>query len=192
MTSDITFDHYVDRAIRDFEVNRYKRSKRNVYAYEGNIYMIGLAEGLYADFLEEWFAVFGKKVKVCFFEYLKADSRLFMMELCNFLNLNPSVYALAKLGIENKTIEPKSKRLHDWASLVNSKGEKFLRRHQKIKAAIRSVYLRINEAKGQRKRENIHETTYKCLLDFYRFPNERLREILMQRGYQRLPGWLRS
>ncbi len=62
----ILFDEYVDRALKGFNDLRNNNKHNNINVYNVNVYIRGLAEGFYYDYLTQWYDIFGDSIKVYF------------------------------------------------------------------------------------------------------------------------------
>lgn len=147
----------------------------------------GIEGGFYDLYLAEWLETFDQNVKVAFFDDLKSNSKLLLKNLCQWLEIDPTVYDTACLAVENKSVGYKNKLLQQIALVVNTRLEKFWRSQPKLKTNLRDFYYTLN---GSSYREKIEDEIIKELQAIYAPHNQRLREQLMSRGYNNLPTWL--
>ena len=147
----------------------------------------GIEGGYYANYLTDWFEVFGDSLKVSFFDDLKADSKAFLEETCQWLELDTTFIETLDFTIQNKSIRYKNARMQKLALYINSRAEKFWRSHQKIKSIFREVYYTLN---GQTYEDSVNEETLSRIRAIYRPHNQRLAKHLNDYGYDSLPSWL--
>lgn len=156
-----------------------KNCRKN-YNYEDplqkGIYQNALKEGLYINYLKNWMEEFSNNLMILFTEDLKNDPQHEMDKIFSFLNLDPIIYSKQDFILANKTINPKSKFIHNSLSSLN------LRRiiHPKVYNKLIQIYRRINSQK------EIKITQKETILldDFYNVPNRKLFEYL-----KRSPKW---
>ena len=149
----------------------------------------GIDGGFYSNYLEEWFDVFGHSVKVMFFDQLKADSRLMLREISDWLSIDATIYDTEDLEVENKTVNYKFKRFQEIALQINNKAEKFWRSHPNIKSKLRDLYYSVNASKQT---EEFEGQTLEYLQAIYQPYNVKLAAQLRSKGYSDLPSWLTS
>ncbi len=179
LNENIDFDRYIEEC-ENIPRSEITKRKNNRYW--------GIQGGFYADYLEDWFEIFGDRVKIIFFEQLKNNSQQLLKEICQWLNLDGSVYDSANLEVENKTVNYSNKFIHKAALALNFGGEKFFRANPQIKKALRRVYYAVNAKPHQ---ETISEKTMAYLKSIYAPYNRRLATQLSAREYTNLPDWLR-
>ena len=178
----------MDKSLKGY--NEIRNKYKIIDVYKENVYCRGLAQGFYSDYLIEWYKVFGNSIKIFFFEDLKTNPAKFMISICSWLEINPAIYESAKFTVENKRINYKSKILHQLASILNNKFERFFRTHHPIKKAVRNMYFLINESKNQK--ESISKNSIKNLELIYDRYNRRIFDMLISKGYTNFPEWLRE
>jgi len=147
----------------------------------------GIEGGFYANYLPDWFEVFDKNIKVVFFDELKTDSKSLLENLCQWLEIDATVYRKAELGVENKSVAYKNRAIQQLALAINTRLESFWRSHPKLKANLRDFYYIVN---GSSHRETMTVETRRYLESVYSFSNRQLREQLESRGYTNLPAWI--
>lgn len=148
----------------------------------------GIREGFYIDSLPAWFDIFGSNLKVVFFEDLKKDSAAFMRQLCNWLNIDFSIYKPEDFLVENQTIAYKNRWMHKSMLAVNKKFESFWRKNVGLKRTLRSLYKKVNASESGREKMNAEERSY--LDQLYKPYNKRLADFLRGKGINQLPEWL--
>jgi hypothetical protein len=186
--ANISVDEYAVRALNEFIELKHGGKDECINIYKENVFVGGIAGGLYADYLIHWYSIFGDSIKVYFFEDLKNDPLSFMCELCNWLEIDPKIYSFRNFNIENRKITPRMKYLHNTALSINERFEGFLRSHYKMKTILKAIYCFFNETK--RKDERFTESTSKQLESVYTRYNDRLIDILRSKGYSNFPYWL--
>ena len=147
----------------------------------------GIEGGFYANYLPDWFERFDQNVMILFFDDLKSNPQLFLINLCRWLKIDPTVYETAQLGVENKSVGYKNKSLQQLALKINTRLEKFWRSQPQLKTSLRNFYYALN---GNSYQEMVSDETLNYLQDIYAPYNKRLREQLISRGYVNLPTWL--
>jgi len=154
---------------------------------QGNDTYWGIDGGFYSNHLPGWFEVFGDAVKVMFFDSLKEDRRDFMADLCNWLDIDDSIYDSLNLEIENKSQNYRSKHLQSLALTINQKMEVFFRRLPHLKHTMRNLYVLLN---NNAYNERYPEETLDHIRSIYHPYNVQLAAILEAHNCTKLPGWL--
>lgn len=155
---------------------------------EEALFMRGIREGFYIDYLPAWFDLYGKNLKILFFEDLKKDAAGFMKELCNWLDLDYKVYKPEDFVIENQTIAYKNRWMHKTMLGINKKFESFWRKNVGLKRTLRGLYKKVNASAGGREKMDTGERRF--LDELYQPYNKRLAEFLRGKGIAQLPDWL--
>lgn len=184
------FDNYVERALNDLNNLTKGKSLKGINVYEENVYVRGLAQGFYCDYLPAWYDIFEDSVKVYFFEDLKYNPVKFMNQICNWLDIDAAMYRSVNYSIENKRICYRNKMLHKIATFVNGTFEGFLRTYYPLKNILRNIYYMVNES--NHKGEVMSGTTLNRLQLLYKPYNAKLINILNHRGYTDFPEWLEN
>jgi len=183
LSSNITFKDFVEHSIKlaDVELDDHRDD-------EQAIFIRGIQEGFYIEYLPSWFDKFGENLKILFFEDLKKDSSAFMSDLCHWLGLDFGIYSVSDFTVENQTIAYRSKWLHKALLTVNKNFESFWRKNVRLKRTLRALYKGVNaEEKG---RERMSDEDRKLLNEIYSPYNKRLAEFLRGKGFKQLPEWL--
>lgn len=152
------------------------------------LFMRGISEGFYIDYLPAWFDLYGDNLKIMFFEHLKKDASGFMRELCRWLDLDFSTYKPEDFAIENQTIAYKNRFVHKTLLSVNKKFESFWRKNVGLKRTLRSMYKKVNANAGGREKMNAEERDY--LEKIYQPYNQKLADFLKGKGMTNMPDWL--
>jgi hypothetical protein len=143
--------------------------------------------GCYADYLPAWLERFGPdRLRILTFEELTSEPARVLNETITWLGLDPVMLPSDALAAENRTMGFKSRRIQRLALGVNDRFERLLRRHPRLKRAVRALYLRLN---GQPAGSHISGDIRRELAERFREPNARLAEQLAAAGVA-LPGWL--
>lgn len=146
----------------------------------------GIDGGYYANYLPEWFQVFGDSVKVLFFDDLKTNVQSFLENLCDWLNLEYN-FSEESFQVENKSFGYNNLYLQKVALSLNQKAEKFWRSHPDIKKNLRDIYRLLNGVKWE---ENIDTETLNYLQELYQPYNQELIKQLLAQNHSKLPQWL--
>ncbi|MBA3646968.1 MAG: sulfotransferase domain-containing protein [Chitinophagales bacterium] len=155
---------------------------------EEAIYIRGIQEGFYIDYLPVWFDKFGPNLKILFFEELKKDTISFMQSLCNWLDIPFDSYKPEDFKVENQTIAYRNRFLHKTLLFINKKFETLWRKNVSLKRTLRGLYKRVNAE--DRKREHMNEEERQYLNTLYQPYNEQLSDFLHKKGITLLPDWL--
>ena len=166
------------------EVAREKRDSA-----EHTVYSRGIREGQYIDYIEPWRSRFGDRLKIVFFEDLKADAGRLTSSIVEWLDLDASTYRPEDFTIENKTVHYKNRRIHEFVRTVYIRSETFWRRHDGLKKWLRGRYNRLNASRDDG-RQQLDQEAVDWLHDHYHPYNDRLRQWLLQSNVTGLPDWL--
>lgn len=192
--SEVSFDEYVRQAIEGFQVLKSENRHHNINVYTEDVYVRGLAEGFYSDYLSQWYEVFGDNIRVIFFDSLQDSVSQTMLDLCSWLELDPGIYESMNYSVENRTVQHRNKELLRIARYLNKRLEVPLRRFHFVKRALRSIYFLINE-KDQREetaKSNTNAELEERLDEIYAPYNRALNALLRDRGYSCFPPWLQE
>lgn len=147
-------------------------------------------EGIYADYIRDWLDIYGKDLKIIFFDHIKTDPKNVMLDICSWLKIDSGLYDDASVfGVKNKTRPSNSKLIYKVASFVNNRFEMFFRKRPRLKDILKKIYFAIN---GRKREESISGKDKDYLTGLYREDNHRLSRLLIEHGYTDLPVWLRS
>lgn len=155
---------------------------------ENDLYW-GVDGGFYSNYLEDWFNVFGESIYITFLDELKKDPKLFLSNICTWLDIDDTVFESQDFLVENKSLNYKNKYLQQLALFINFKAEKFWRANSGIKIFLRNIYYSLN---GLPHEEKISEETRNYLQSLYQPYNQKLAAQLLARNYTNLPQWLRE
>ena len=181
-------DEYVGRALAELPGAMDRAKGKPVDVYRESVFLRGLAQGFYTDYLEEWYSVFPDTIRIYFFESLTKDPGSVMEDLCTWLEIDPSVYRNSEFSWENRTMKHRSRKIQLIGDFINKKWEPFWRRHTKIKSFARDIYCRINEKHSDD--GQLSPARRADLEKVYGPYNQKLKRMLCQKGYVNLPGWL--
>jgi hypothetical protein len=178
LDGNMDFEPYVQACMKlsDHELNLRENNK-----------MTGISSGYYIKFIDDWFTVFGKNLKITFFDNLNADPKKFMIELCNWLEIDSKYFDDFSFEIENKTYAFKNRMVQKMAIAVNKGAERFWRKNPNIKKWIRSQYFKVNKSD---KLEVIDQETLNFVTTLYQPFNSKLKLFLQNKGINDLPLWL--
>ncbi|MCF6159556.1 MAG: hypothetical protein E3K32_13525 [wastewater metagenome] len=147
----------------------------------------GIREGFYSNYLEDWYRYFGDSLKIMFFEHLKDNPLLFMNRLCNWLEINSSIYSSGEFPVENRSALYKNKFLHKAGIIANRRLESFFRKLPKLKQILRELYYFANESSFE---DKILPDTHSHLKSLYIPYNKKLYDMLTEKDYKDMPNWL--
>jgi hypothetical protein len=147
----------------------------------------GLGGGCYDAWIDDWLEVFGRRMRIEFFELLIADPREVTEQLCRWLDLDPTPCAAIRYDVENRTVQYKNRRLQELALQLNRGGERYFARHPRLKRTLRGAYYRMNGDNGD---ERLDPASRERLTAFYAPHNKRLATSLAAAGLDRWPAWL--
>jgi len=155
------FKTFVKKCITNYDSN--KQLKKGIYNN-------ALKEGYYLNYLKNWVEKFPNNLIILFSEDLRNHPQHEMDKLFSFLNLDHIVYTKQDLTLSNKTINPKSRFVHNLLSSLN------LRRviHPKVYNRLIKIYRGINSQKEIR----IKNKEIKFLENFYKTANQELFDYL--------------
>jgi hypothetical protein len=109
-------------------------------------YLKVLRFGRYAEFIAQFAAVLPPgRVKVGFFETLRADERGFMTDLSNFLGIDGRFWRDFPFRRSNVTFSARNHGLHRLAVRTNALAEPLMRRYPAIKKSLLKVYKALNQ-----------------------------------------------
>ncbi|HXY94025.1 MAG TPA: sulfotransferase domain-containing protein [Acidimicrobiia bacterium] len=143
--------------------------------------------GRYADFLSDWFEVFGASgIRIVWFEELVTDPTTVIDPLAGWLGIDAGRFPAGALSSENRTTGFRNKTFQSVALKANDRLERVLRRHPDAKRRLREFYYRLN---GRATDDHVPSAVRDELGDRYREPNARLAALLSTQGI-RLASWL--
>lgn len=180
LESDLTLEGYLDLCQAMPHTERLKQENDRYWGIDG---------GYYANYLEDWVDVFGQSLKVLFFDDLKQDSKGFLQDTCQWLDLDESFIETLDLNVQNKSVGYKNAGLQKLALSINDRAEKFWRANQGIKDVLRTVYYSLN---GRPHQGGVDEQTLARVQAIYQPYNQRLASQLRSHGYAKLPNWLQA
>ena len=169
---------------------QYLEQSKNVFIeslrrYEDLHYAI-LIEGRYADYLEQWYDTIGpESIYIMFYENLLSDMDDTLRSLLKWLELE----ADEKMAFPytNKSISIRSSSFQKLAAILNRAGEHFLRKNQRIKNIMGSLYYLLN---AKTAKEKCPYEVRKFLEDHYKPSTKRLSALLKKNGIGKLPKWV--
>jgi hypothetical protein len=176
--ADMDFDIYLDRCetLRAQGVDRRHENRS----------FTGLVDGCYANWLEDWFAEMGDRLKVIYFDDLSSDASATVTEICSWLGLDGGVVDQFDLAVENKTEKVRSHTVQQAALAVNRRAEGFFRRHPTMKRRLRAVYYQANREPAEL---TVSATAARRMAEFYQPCDARLASVVETMGLAR-PPWL--
>jgi hypothetical protein len=175
---DLTFDDYLDRCEQ-------LHTDAADGAVENQPYW-GLGGSCYAEWLDDWVDELGDDLHVVFFDDLVSDPGAVMDELFDWLGLDPRQARTAGLEATNRTEQYRSRTAQRVAVSLNRRGERFFRRHPRLKHGLRSGYYALNKAEPW---ETMSTANRERLDRFYRPYNVRLADQLARLGLEVPTAW---
>ncbi len=174
----LTFEDYVDRCEQ-------LRREGTDGALDNQPYW-GLGGGCYSNWLGAWADVFQDDLKIVFFDDLVDDTQNLMQELFGWLDLDPEEAGGVALATTNKTVQYRNRAVQRLAVSLNRRGERYFRRHPRLKRVVRGGYYRLNEAPPEPRmsaamRDRLHA--------FYEPYNARLAAEVAGRGLKLPDRW---
>jgi hypothetical protein len=176
--TDMDFDTYLERCetlrAQGLDQRRENRS------------FTGLIDGCYADWLEDWFAELGGRLKVIYFDDLSRDASATVADICSWLDVDDGVVDRFDLAVENKTEQVRSQAVQKMALAVNRRAESFFRRHPTVKRRLRALYYRANREPTQL---TVSPSAARRMAEFYEPCDARLASLAETMGIAR-PPWV--
>lgn len=153
-------------------------------------YYRAFREGCYADYLEDWFNIFGDSIKIVFFEDIKNEPNKIMKAICAWLSINDNIYYDDTLfQIKNKTRMSKIKFIYKIATFMNRNFESFYRINPLFKTYLNKIYYKLNEDTSN---DTINKNDIEVLRSYYKSKNENLFKLLKKQNFTEFPNWLRG
>jgi hypothetical protein len=177
LPEEMTFNEYVERCVqlRGLAQDGWK---------ENRLYWT-ISAGFYESHLAAWLDMFGDTLKVLFYEHLAADPRRMVVELCEWLDIDPVQAKSFNYEVQNRTVTPRSRALQSVALKVNR--TPLFTHQRRLKAPIRRLYHALN---GKPRRDAADPQTQAFLHELYAPANRALADMLRERGSTDLPAWL--
>jgi hypothetical protein len=176
--ADMDFDTYLDRC----ETLRAQGVERR---FENRSFT-GLIDGCYANWLGDWFAEMGDRLKVIYFDDLTSNAPATITEICSWLDLDGGVVDQFAFGVENKTELVRSQTVQQMALALNRRAEGFFRRHPAVKRRLRRVYYLANREPTEL---TVSASAARRMAEFYAPCDARLASVVETMGVAR-PPWL--
>jgi hypothetical protein len=165
--ADMDFDSYLERCetLRAEGVDRRRENRA----------FTGLIDGCYANWLGDWFAEMGDRLKVVYFDDLSSDAPGTVKEICSWLDVDGGVVDRFDLAVENKTEQVRSQAVQQMALAVNRRAEGFFRRHPTMKRRLRAVYYLANREPAEL---TVSASAARRMAEFYEPCDARLAALL--------------
>jgi Sulfotransferase domain len=176
---EITFSKYVDKCM--------SMSEQELSKQQNQIYT-GIHYSLYHNYIESWFDVFGKNLKVVFFDNLLSDPHALVSNICHWLDVDAGYYDNFNFDIKNKSVDYKLKGIHRAAVTLNNTGQKLWRMNPGLKSTLLKLYYNINGKPFDKL--DLDEGTINRLYSYFSPHNRELFRILDKKGVQNMPDWL--
>jgi hypothetical protein len=186
--AELSCEEYAGHALEELPAALGRANGRPVNVYRESVFVRGLAQGFYADYLEEWYAVFPDSIRIYFFEDLTGKPGHVMNDLCSWLDIDRSVYEDAEFTWENRSIKHRNQLVYRAGQFINQTCEPFWRRHSRAKELARELYCLLNEKRGAS--GDLSGAGRLELERVYGPYNRKLLKLLAANGYQHLPDWV--
>ncbi|HRI92123.1 MAG TPA: sulfotransferase domain-containing protein [Accumulibacter sp.] len=181
----VTFDDYVRIALDGGDLARVNEDTSLAQNMVNRVY-----EGLYADSLRQFMKFWPRaQLFVGFMETMQQSPRVFMSEVCKFLNVDPGFYERYSFPIENRTQAPRFGQIHRFVHGLNRRFESDLNRLPALRRAGRTVYNALLTTRGTTK-PSANPETRRRLRDFYAKQNKDLISLCIDELGVTVPDWL--
>ena len=178
LDSDMDFKSYVNTCLN--------MPEKNIMLQENNRFA-GIFYGFYFKYIDAWFTVFGTNLKIVFYDYLKENPKLFINEICHWLEIDSGYFDDFNFEIENKTYAFKNRQIQKMALTVNTGAARFWRKNPVLKKWIRKHYFKVNKSN---EKEILDEETINLASSLYQPYNLKLKHFLIEKGITNIPDWL--
>jgi hypothetical protein len=159
---------------------------RGVDGLRENRAYLGLYSGCYARWMGDWWAEFGDRLKVVYFDDLSHHAAATVKDVCAWLEIEAGVVDRFDLAVENKTEQVRSRTAQQVALAVNRRTERFFRQHPTTKRRLRRLYYLANRSPEEM---TMRPATAARLADFYQPHDVELGQQLEAMGVPRPPWW---
>lgn len=177
---------------KDYDFSKFLDSQLNYNSnmrLENNELGNSLSQGYYYNYLPSWFEIFKDSIRVYFLDNLKENPREILLDICQWMNIDDSIYDDKSFSVENKSVSYRYKFLQDIAYWIFNKFEFLFRQNYKLKRSLRSLYYFIN---SKDIRDQIGGSDKQKLDDIYKDYNLKLKQFLEAKGISNLPSWLKE
>ena len=188
LPTSMSIDEYAQRALEELPAVLAAYDGQPIDVNRESIFIRGLTQGFYVDYLKGWYEVFPESIHIDFFEYISRNPRSAAEDVCRWLGLDTSVYENVQFTQENRTAGHRNATLFKIASRINDSFEPFWRKHMNAKRWIRDVYFCVNEERSQN--APLSSSVRAELERAYTSRNQKLRAALCYKGYRNFPSWL--
>jgi hypothetical protein len=168
-------------------IDAYVQQWQNTPTYEDIFFP--LEASFYNRFLQDWFDIFGDKIKIIFFEQIRDSRDELLQELAEWLSIDPSLFVFDDMIVENQTVGYRNPVLQWIALTINRQGEIFWRRNPKLKRKLKDLYFSLN---GANNTDELSDEQANTLRQAFSQSNSDLCHLLKQQGYVNFPPWLAS
>ncbi len=179
LPQELSFKDYIDKCL-SFNSSELDRIENQLYT--------GVYLSRYSEFIEPWLDVFGKNIKVVFFDELKSDPGNLLADICKWLGISPEFYTAYEFDVKNRSVSYKNRGMHRIAVWLNLILNKLWRWSPELKSAVLRCYYFIN---GQSfDKSDIDRATIDNLYSYFRPYNEKLHKILVSAKVANIPTWV--
>lgn len=174
----VTFAHFFDECLR------LRRSDEDLLRENGRYR--ALRTSSYIEHVRAWFDEFDD-VYIVFFEHMVEDPRKLVVDVCNWLDVDPQPVDSMAFTHRNKTVAHRSRHLFKFANTLNMRLDRGLKLGPGTKQMLRRIYWAVNATE---RREQLTAEDRTRAEEFLAPSTAALRDELRRRRYERLPDWL--
>ncbi|MBA3350049.1 MAG: sulfotransferase domain-containing protein [Actinobacteria bacterium] len=150
-------------------------------------YFGGVTIGFYGEYLQDWFDLFERDVKILFADNLFTDPQTVVKDVCRWLSIDANPATDFDYDVRNKTAHARNITVSRAARTMKRTGGELLKRAPALEHVLRRTYVRLNTGDLE---EKLSTETRRRLEDMYLPSNIKVAQLLKARGYGRLPSWL--
>lgn len=145
--------------------------------------------GNYAKYLDLYEKEFDhQQIKIMFFDRLESNIHEFMHEICEFIDVEPSIFDHYTFDKVNVTFSAKNELIHRIAMLFNNKAEQIFRQRPEIKKRLVDFYKKMNQK--QVGYPEVDQLIIEKLKDYYETDIQMLKHVLKKYNHINLPSWI--
>lgn len=175
----------------DYNFEDFERDHLNISSLteidKNNSYSKELYDGVYVDYIKDWFEAFGEEnIRIIFFDDLKNKPHEVVENLTKWLNIDSGFYDNKNFTVENKSVVFKNASLQKYVMLISKNLEPVFRKNYKLKLFLRNIYYALNVDNKNK------ESTFSLnrIQNLYLEKNKELKSFLIAKGYKNFPEWL--
>lgn len=146
------------------------------------------SRSFYGDYLGPWVERLGPRLRLVWFEDLVSDPEGCVRDVLAWLDLDPSAASRIDFRVHNPTTAPRSRLLQRVAVSMHAGVAASLRARPRVRRLAKDAYLRLNGRPNEDPAVSVQARSR--LEDAFADSNERLRGLLLEAGWGRLPPWM--